>query len=33
MITAQFEEQKLLQIANVYEKLTKHYKFPKDFED
>lgn len=34
MITAQFEEQKLLKIANVYESLTNHWKrFPEWFED
>ena len=33
MITAQFEEQKLLELANTYEQLTKHYKSPKGFED
>ncbi len=33
MISAQFEEQKLLELANTYEQLTKHYKFPKGFED
>ena len=34
MISKQFSEQKLLEIANVYENLTKHWKpFPKGFED
>jgi len=33
MITPQFEEQKLFEIAHSYEQLTKHYKMPKGFED
>ena len=33
MITPQFEEQKLFEIANVYENLTKHYKMPEGYED
>jgi len=34
MITKQFNEQKLLEIANIYEKLTSHWKaFPKWFEN
>jgi len=34
MIAPQFKEEKLLEIANVYENITKHGKaFPKGFED
>jgi hypothetical protein len=33
MITPQFEEQKLFEIAHIYEQLTKHYKIPEGFED
>ena len=34
MITKQWDEQKLLEIANVYENLTQHWKaFPEGFED
>jgi aspartyl-tRNA(Asn)/glutamyl-tRNA(Gln) amidotransferase subunit A len=33
LITPQFEEQKLFEIAHVYEQLTKHYKMPEGFED
>lgn len=34
MITSQFEEQKLFEIAGVYESITNHWKaFPKGFED
>jgi len=34
MITKQFSEQKLFEIANIYENINNHWKaFPKDFED
>jgi hypothetical protein len=34
MITNQFKEEKLLEIANIYEKITNHSNnFPKGFED
>jgi len=33
MITPQFEEQRLFEIAHTYEQLTSHYKIPEGFED
>jgi len=33
MITPQFKEQKLFEIAHTYEQLTNHYKIPEGFDD